>query len=164
MLTGQGLTSLHDQSDSDEWPLKSTASDAANRSKRGLFLPATRPSVPPIRAAVAHINQVFLDLLRNGVDAIEAAGRGAGRIEVATQHLHGEILIEISDNGTGISPTDLSRIFDPFFTTKAPGKGTGLGLSVCQRGITEHGGRIELDSKPETGTCFRILLPVDGPF
>jgi two-component system, NtrC family, sensor kinase len=120
--------------------------------------------VPPIRAAVAHINQVFLDLLSNGVDAIEAAGRGAGRIEVATQHLDGEILIEISDNGNGISPTDLSRIFDPFFTTKAPGKGTGLGLSVCQRVITEHGGRIELDSNPDTGTCFRILLPVDGPF
>jgi two-component system, NtrC family, sensor kinase len=120
--------------------------------------------VPPLRAAVAHINQVFLDLLSNGVDAIEAAGRGAGRIEVATQHLDGAILIEISDNGNGISPTDLSRIFDPFFTTKAPGKGTGLGLSVCQRVITEHGGRIELDSNPESGTCFRILLPVDGPF
>ncbi len=120
--------------------------------------------LPTLRAAVAHINQVFLDLLANGIDAIEAAGQSAGRIVVATRSSGAEITVEISDNGSGISLDDLPRIFDPFFTTKAPGKGTGLGLSICQRVISEHGGRIEVDSDSAAGTRFRILLPVEGPF
>jgi PAS domain S-box-containing protein len=118
--------------------------------------------LPMIRAGVAHLNQVFLNLLVNGIDAIEAAGHRQGRIVVATQPRGAEIAIEIHDNGSGISPEILPRIFDPFFTTKPPGKGTGLGLSMCHGIISEHGGRIEVDSNSDTGTCFRIRLPVQG--
>ncbi|MGB0068944.1 MAG: ATP-binding protein, partial [Isosphaeraceae bacterium] len=120
--------------------------------------------LPRIRAAVAHLNQVFLNLLVNGIDAIEAAGHRQGRIVVATRRSGAEIGIEVNDNGSGISPEILPRIFDPFFTTKPPGKGTGLGLSICHGIISEHGGRIEVDSNPDTGTCFRIRLPVQGAF
>ena len=120
--------------------------------------------LPRIRAAIAHLNQVFLNLLVNGIDAIEAAGHRQGRIVVTTLRSGAEIGIEVNDNGSGISPEILPRIFDPFFTTKPPGKGTGLGLSICHGIISEHGGRIEVDSNPDTGTCFRIRLPVQGAF
>jgi signal transduction histidine kinase len=120
--------------------------------------------MPRIRAAVAHLNQVFLNLLINGIDAIEAAGQRQGRIVVATRSSGKEIAIEIIDNGSGISPEILPRVFDPFFTTKPPGKGTGLGLSLCHGIITEHGGRIEVESNPEAGTCFRIWLRAQGAF
>jgi PAS domain S-box-containing protein len=115
-----------------------------------------------IRAAVVHLNQVFLNLLINSVDAIEAAGHGQGQIVVATRPSGAEIAIEIVDNGCGIPLEILPRVFDPFFTTKPPGKGTGLGLSLCHGIITEHGGRIEVDSHPGDGTCFRVWLRAHG--
>jgi two-component system NtrC family sensor kinase len=72
-------------------------------------------------------------------------------------------LIEISDTGCGIEPALLPRIFDPFYTTKDVGQGTGLGLSISHNIITGHGGRIDVDSKPGHGTCFRIYLPLSNP-
>src|SRR5262245_47478021 len=120
--------------------------------------------LPKIRSAVAQLNQVFLNLLVNGIDAIEAAEPRPGRIVVETRREGSEIEIEVRDNGCGISPEVLSKIFDPFFTTKPPGKGTGLGLSICHGIIRDHGGRIEAESSLDTGTCFLVRLPVQGPF
>ena len=118
--------------------------------------------LPSFHGAVADLNQAFLDLLANSAAAIEAAGRASGRIVVATRRQAEEIVVEICDNGCGISPEVIPKIFDPFFTTKPLGQGMGLGLSVSHGIITRHGGHIEVTSEPEQGSCFRAFLPV-GP-
>ncbi len=69
------------------------------------------------------------------------------------------VVAEVIDEGHGIKRSDMSKIFEPFFTTKPPGRGTGLGLSICYSIVAEHGGRIEVDSQPQRGSTFRILLP-----
>ena len=72
----------------------------------------------------------------------------------------GGVWVSVSDTGAGIAQEDLSRIFDPFFTTKEVGQGTGLGLTVISDIIKAHGGRIEVESRPGHGSCFRVFLPV----
>ncbi len=116
--------------------------------------------LPFIRGAVAELNQVLLALLANGIDAIEAAGRPEGRIEVTTRRLGDGILVEVLDNGCGIAADILPRIFDPFFTTKPLGKGIGLGLSLCHGIIAKHGGGIDVQSEAGAGSVFRLHLPI----
>ena len=69
------------------------------------------------------------------------------------------MLVEVSDTGVGIAPENLTKIFDPFFTTKEIGRGTGLGLAVCYGIVTEHGGRLDVQSTVGMGTTFTISLP-----
>jgi PAS domain S-box-containing protein len=116
--------------------------------------------LPPLECAPAHINQVFLNLLMNAVQAIEACGRPAGLLQVATRPLDGAVVITITDDGCGIPAEVLPRIFDPFFTTRPLGRGTGLGLSQSHGIIAEHGGRIDVESEVGAGTRFRIRLPI----
>ena len=116
--------------------------------------------LPPLQAAAADLNQALLDLLTNAVAAIEESGRPDGRIAVATDRAGEEIVVEIRDNGVGIPAEVLPRIFDPFFTTRPVGRGRGLGLSVTHAIVAGHGGRIEVESDPGSGSCFRIVLPV----
>ena len=104
--------------------------------------------------------QVFMALLINAVDAMDEQGT----ITIKTRRGRGEreaIVAEVIDQGVGIARADTSKIFEPFFTTKAPGRGTGLGLSICYGIISDHGGRIEVDSAPGAGSTFRILLPAE---
>jgi len=117
-------------------------------------------NLPLLECAPAHINQVFLNILMNAMQAIESSGRSPGRLEVNTEHRGDLILLELADNGRGIPPEVLPKIFDPFFTTKPIGSGTGLGLSLSHGIIAEHGGRIDVASEPGAGTCFRIQLPI----
>jgi len=117
-------------------------------------------AVPKLEGSPAQINQVFLNLLMNGMQAIEAAGKSAGQIQIATRRVGNEVVIEVEDDGCGIPPDVLSKIFDPFFTTKPVGRGTGLGLSLTHGIISEHGGRIEVKSSVGTGSQFRIHLPL----
>jgi PAS domain S-box-containing protein len=119
--------------------------------------------LPPLECAPAHINQVFLNLLMNAMQAIESAGRAGGRLEVTTRRQGDEIVVEIVDDGCGMPPEVLSKIFDPFFTTKPIGRGTGLGLSLSHGIIADHGGRIEVQSVVGSGTRFRIVLPSRRP-
>ena len=72
------------------------------------------------------------------------------------------MILEITDDGCGIPEEIHSRIFDPFFTTKPVGEGTGLGLSISHSIVSDHGGRIELESTPGQGARFRVILPVEG--
>jgi two-component system, NtrC family, sensor kinase len=117
--------------------------------------------LPPLECASAHLNQVFLNLLMNALQAIEATGRPSGRILLGTRSTDGEIIVEIADDGCGIPAEVVSKIFDPFFTTKPVGKGTGLGLSIGHGIIAEHGGRIKVESTVGVGTRFQIHLPID---
>ena len=116
--------------------------------------------VPPLECAAVHLNQVFLNLMMNSLQAIEATGRQSGRLRLATRCTGEEIVVEISDDGCGIPPEVIPKIFDPFFTTKPIGKGTGLGLSIGHGIIHEHGGHIKVESAVGVGTRFLIHLPL----
>ncbi len=115
-------------------------------------------SLPTIMSDSSQLQQVFLNIINNAIDAI---GKG-GEIVIRTTHLplNNEIMIEITDNGPGIPKENLGKIFDPFFTTKEVGKGTGLGLSIVYSIIEKLGGRIMVASEEGQGTTFTIYLPV----
>jgi signal transduction histidine kinase len=116
--------------------------------------------LPPVLCHPGKINQVFLHLLSN---AVEACGRG-GTVSVRSRDDGGTgVVIEIQDDGCGIRPEHLPRLFEPFFTTKPVGQGTGLGLSVSFGIIRDHGGVIEVSSEVGRGTTFRIRLPRRAP-
>ncbi len=114
---------------------------------------------PRVRCRPDQINQIFLNILRNAVQAIE----GQGTITVRTFAEGGAAVVEIEDTGPGIAAGNLERIFEAGFTTKPRGEGTGWGLSICRRIVHEHGGEISVRSTAGRGTTFRITLPIEGP-
>ncbi|MDR3634175.1 MAG: PAS domain S-box protein [Isosphaeraceae bacterium] len=117
--------------------------------------------VPPVQCMPSQIAQVLLNLLINAAQAVE--GRwpdGGGWVRVATRCDGNMAVLEVSDNGCGIPADVMPRLFDPFFTTKPVGEGTGLGLSISHGIVNGHGGRIEVESSPQKGSCFRVLLPL----
>jgi PAS domain S-box-containing protein len=116
----------------------------------------------PFVCAPAQINQVILNLLVNAMQAIESAARGGGRIKIETRARGDEVILEVADDGCGIPAEILPRIFDPFFTTKPVGQGTGLGLAISHGIVSDHGGRIEVESTPGRESRFRVILPVGG--
>jgi PAS domain S-box-containing protein len=117
-----------------------------------------------IPCVATQIGQVLLNLLVNAVQAMEATPCPEGhRLRVCTRRTDDDMVIEVADTGCGIDPEHLPLLFDPFFTTKDVGEGTGLGLSISHNIVTGHGGRIEVESEPGRGTCFRIHLPLAGP-
>ena len=101
------------------------------------------------------IEQVLINLVTNAVQAMP----DGGTLKASLSKQNGQVEIELTDTGIGILPENLPRIFDPFFTTKPEGEGTGLGLSVSYGIISEHGGKIDVQSTPGVGTTFRITLP-----
>ncbi len=114
------------------------------------------PALPLIPSDFNGLQQVFVNILTNAMDAIE----GKGEIQVTSRLEDGIIKVEIADTGSGIPVGNLDRIFQPFFTTKPPGKGTGLGLSICARILSRLGGQITVQSNPGEGTRFCVALPV----
>jgi two-component system NtrC family sensor kinase len=112
--------------------------------------------VPPVYAQGERLQQVFINIILNALDAMP--GGGELRIRLTTED--GRQVVRISDTGTGIKPEHRSRIFDPFFTTKGVGKGTGLGLSISYAIVKEHDGRIDVQSEIGRGSTFTITLPV----
>ena len=116
------------------------------------------PDLPKTASDPAQLQQVFLNILNNAIDAI---GKD-GEIHLQTRHLarNNEIGIEISDSGPGIPREMLTKIFDPFFTTKEVGKGTGLGLSISYSIVEKLGGRMLVASQEGQGTTFTIYFPV----
>jgi len=121
--------------------------------------------VPPVLCQASKIQQVLLNLLRNGAEAMRETA--AIRPPCFTLRVHREgadwVRIEISDNGTGMDEVTRCRVFEPFFTTKDPGVGTGLGLSVSYFIVTEdHGGTLTVESTPGAGATFVLRLPLGG--
>jgi len=115
--------------------------------------------LPIIASDQSQLQQVFMNLINNAIDAIGSNGI----IELKTRRIDSKIKISIKDNGQGIPAEQQRRVFDPFFTTKTVGKGTGLGLSVSFNIIEKMGGTITFDSKKTKGTTFIITLPVVIP-
>jgi signal transduction histidine kinase len=111
--------------------------------------------LPAITCAPSQINQVFLNLFTNAAQATE----GQGTLHIKSWATEEAIHIQVTDNGKGIHPENLTRIFDPFFTTKPVGEGTGLGLAITHQIIQQHGGEISVESRVGEGTRFSIKLP-----
>ena len=115
--------------------------------------------LPTLLCLPGHLNQVFINLLGNALQALE--GRDEGAEIVLSTHLDGKtIVVDITDNGIGIPADVLPRVFDPFFTTRPVGRGTGLGLTVARDIVAAHGGTIELVSAPNEGCTATIRLPL----
>ncbi len=116
--------------------------------------------IPEITCAPSQINQVFLNLITNAVQAMQGE---RGTINLTTRVEGDGVAVEVADDGVGIPPEVLPKIFDPFFTTKEVGKGTGLGLSISYKIIQQHGGKIYVESTPGAGTKFTVWLPIKPP-
>ncbi len=121
-------------------------------------------NIPEILCCPAQLNQVFMNVITNAIDALISCDRHGKQISIATQTVDEEwIEITIADNGLGMPEETRERIFDPFFTTKPIGKGTGLGLSVSYQIVVEkHRGKLTCYSTPGEGTEFVIAIPIVG--
>ena len=119
----------------------------------------TMVDAPSVTADPHQLEQVFLNIINNAVDAILEGGKG-GKLKVRIHSSDGQVRVEFLDSGVGIK--DPNRIFDPFYTTKSVGKGTGLGLSICYGIIKEHGGDITAHNRAEGGACVEVKLPASG--
>jgi signal transduction histidine kinase len=119
--------------------------------------------LPRIHAYPGELNQVWLNLLDN---ALDAAPTGVGRIVVRAAFEDGAVVVEVRDNGPGIPPALQDRVFEPFFTTKDVGEGTGLGLDIVRRVVTDlHGGQVSLTSEPgDTRFVVRLRLTMTTTF
>lgn len=103
------------------------------------------------------LRRIFNNLISNALDAISEGGK----VNVTTKLEKNQVLVEVADDGNGISKENLSKLFTPFFTTKS--KGTGLGLSIIKKIIDDHNGRIKVKSREGVGTTFMIYLPLNTP-
>ena len=117
------------------------------------------PDTPRTMADPHALEQVFLNLLNNAIQAIEA-GSGRGTITVGVVAIDGKLRISFTDDGPGIPPEAMPKLFDPFFTTKPVGEGTGLGLSICYGIVHQHGGTIRAESHARRGATFVVELPL----
>lgn len=113
--------------------------------------------LPEIYCDLGQLNQVFMNIIMNAVQAIEENGI----IKIRSWYEDSQVCVSIADNGKGIPYDVQNRIFEPFFTTKAVGEGTGLGLSVSYDIIRKHGGELTVESLPGQGATFMIRLPVE---
>ena len=139
--------------------LESTLLILRNQFKNRIEVVRDFGELPQIMCYPGKLNQVFMNILTNAIQAIE----GKGEIRLKTR-LQGEwVRIEIGDTGKGMPEEVRKRIFEPFFTTKDVGHGTGLGLSISFGIIEKHGGRIEVESEIGKGTTFIITLPLESP-
>jgi len=134
------------------------------------------PDIPSVVGDPGQLQQVFLNLVANALDAMP----DGGSLRVMTRRVGGDqslsdgeqlesravdgdadfFELRVADTGKGIPPQYVDRIFEPFFTTKDIGKGTGLGLSICRRLVEAHGGMIQVSSRVGAGTSFSVVLPV----
>jgi two-component system nitrogen regulation sensor histidine kinase GlnL len=125
------------------------------------------PSLPPVRGDRAQLTQVFLNLVRNALEALGGSGelavstRMEGRFHIRRGSARGRFLsVAVEDTGPGVPEDAQTHLFSPYFSTKP--RGTGLGLAVCQRIVAQHGGTIAYEATAAGGACFRVTLPVSA--
>ena len=136
--------------------LEKTLTITRNLTKHGIEIVRDYGEVPPILCGPSRINQVFMNLVTNAVQAMD----GQGRLTLRVRREGARIAVAVADTGCGIAPEDLPRVTDPFFTTKPVGQGTGLGLSIVRRIVEEHGGELDVSSRVGQGTTITVRLPV----
>ena len=136
--------------------LETTLTIMNHKLKRGVEVERDYQPIPLLVDSFgSELNQVWTNIIDNAIDAMH----GQGKLRVRTYREDGCVVVEIGDNGPGISPEVQPHIFEPFFTTKGVGEGTGLGLDTVQRIVKKHRGSIEVNSRPGD-TRFQIFLPV----
>ena len=143
----------------------------ANEQRPAIEVKTEYGNLPQVECFPGQLNQVFMNILANAIDALEESNNGRSFeeiqanpncIKIASSVQDNHVKISISDNGMGMSESVKQKIFDHLFTTKAVGKGTGLGLAIAQQIIVEkHCGSLECNTSPAQGTEFAILIPVD---
>ena len=147
--------------DLEEVDVNEKVTEAVSMVRRSLLsdhveISETLGKVRKILAKPEEIQQVFFNVIRNGVQAV----KGKGVIDVSTGTEGDQVWIRIVDYGEGISPENLNKIFDPFFTTKGPDEGEGLGMYIVQQIVNKYDGTIKLESEVGLGTTVMIRLPV----
>lgn len=168
--TAEIVRGLRNFSRLDEDALKDADLNEGLRSTLALMVPQYRDRVefdvqldelPRVECYPGRLNQVFMNILSNGVQAAMAKeGDAMPTIQVRTRTLGDHVEVVIADNGIGMTDEVKARIFDPFYTTKDVGEGTGLGLAIAYGIIEDHHATIAVDSTPGQGTAFRITIPV----
>jgi signal transduction histidine kinase len=118
--------------------------------------------IPPIECYPGKLNQVFLNIITNAIQAINQRHGEApsGVLRIHTGRNENSVFVKVEDNGTGMDENTKKKIFEPFFTTKEVGEGTGLGMSIAYNIIKKHNGQIHINSTPGTGTEFILDLPI----
>jgi signal transduction histidine kinase len=119
----------------------------------------------PKKSVAAEVNrleigQVLSNLVLNAIQAMPNGGRSVISLELERERGVDVAVLSVSDEGTGIRPEDVPRVFDPFFTTKDVGEGTGLGLAVTYGIVSDHGGRVNVETDWGHGSCFTVVLPL----
>ena len=138
--------------------LETTLTILNHKLKQGVAVQRDYQNVPLlVNSFGSELNQVWTNIIDNAIDAMH----GKGELRVRTYRDDGCVVVEIGDNGPGISPDVQPHIFEPFFTTKGVGEGTGLGLDTVQRIVKKHRGNIQVTSKPGD-TLFSSLAPGGG--
>jgi PAS domain S-box-containing protein len=132
----------------------------ANNSCGATIVKDLAPELPYVRADIAAIRQVIVNLLGNAMDAVE--NRKDPIVRIATRLDGNRVFLEVEDNGVGIPESIIDKIFEPFFTTKESQKGTGLGLSLCREFLSNMGGTITTRSNPGHGATFVVTLPTEA--
>ena len=123
--------------------------------KHGIEVVRNYGKTPAVRCYPDELNQVWTNLIHNAIQAMD----GKGKLGIAVFELGSNVVVQLTDSGSGISQADKDRIFEPFFTTKIAGEGSGLGLDIVRKIIDRHQGRIEVESQPGK-TTFSVFLPI----
>ncbi|MEC4983922.1 MAG: PAS domain S-box protein, partial [Oscillatoria sp. PMC 1076.18] len=129
-----------------------------NQLKHGITVSKNYQEVPPILCYPEELNQVWTNLIHNAIQAMN----NKGELEINVFEDNKDIVVQITDSGSGIAPEIKQRIFEPFFTTKPAGEGSGLGLDIVRKIIEKHQGKIEVESEPGR-TTFSVRLPIAQP-
>jgi two-component system NtrC family sensor kinase len=137
--------------------IESALALAANEINPGCEVRKDYGDLPVVACVLSQVNQVFLNLLLNAIQAVNERGV----VSIRTGRQRDEVWVEIADTGDGIPGKNLSLIFEPFFTTKPVGKGSGLGLAIAYAIVERHRGRIEVKSEVGKGSTFRVWLPIE---
>jgi signal transduction histidine kinase len=136
-----------------------TRSEAA--SKQVAVTYAAPPALPQVWGDRVHLSQVLLNLVVNGLEAVESCPAEARRLVIELRSVSGRVEVSVKDSGPGIPPADMDRIFEPLFTTKSGG--LGMGLALCRTIVEAHGGRLWAEGNPQQpGATFRFALPQAG--